>query len=167
MKLIFLDVNGVLNNDELKAKLRRKGVTDIDKHYDNKSLDYLKDLVSVSDAKIILTSEIRKKGHKSPEYKNLKNKLASKGLSIYDEIDTNVDIPVIGVSKYINYIQMSGTRVEAYVILDDDPTNAPDKHYVLTRSGNDSKDGFTRKHLMEAMKILMGEDYIHVEGGQI
>ena len=56
MKLIFLnDVDGVLNNTELIDKLKRKGKTgNLKDHFDNKSLDLLKELVNVSEAKIVI-----------------------------------------------------------------------------------------------------------------
>lgn len=164
MKLIFLDIFGVLTNQENNEKLHRKGKYPFCA-IDLKSLNLLKELINVTGAKIILTSKLRKDFSK--EAKNVKNKLKSEGIEIYDNIFEDLPSRKDEINKFIYCMSQSGNNIESYVVLDDENIMPDDEHLVLCRSGLDNKDGFTYKHFMKAIKILMGEDYIYVEGGKI
>ena len=169
MKLIFLNnVDGVLNNTELIDKLKRKGKTgNLKDHFDNKSLDLLKELVNVSEAKIVIiqSSEF---DTDSPRMKNLKNKLKSKDLEIIGVVEDNGSDLYHRIYNYITFVEDNGNPVIDFVILSSDDITNEIREYkdklVITRSGIENKDGFKYKHFMKAVKILMGESYLYVEG---
>lgn len=165
MKFIFLGVNGVLNNNELKKKLSKRGINS-DYHYDKKSIDLLKRLINVSDAKVVLLSSVKKSVKDSKEFDMIINKLETKGIYIHKFFTGEIDNPELEISEYLSSFSMVGVSVDSFVILEENDsglTNYKD-NLVLTRSGIDNKDGFKHKHFMKAIKILMGENYLYTEG---
>lgn len=169
MKLIFLNnVDGVLNNTELIDKLKRKGKTgNLKDHFDNKSLDLLKELVNVSEAKIVIIQSGEFVSN-SARMKNLKNKLKSKDLEIIGAVEDDGSDLYHRIYNYITFVENNGNPVIDFVILSSDDITNEIREYkdklVITRSGIENKDGFKYKHFMKAVKILMGEGYLYVEG---
>lgn len=169
MKLIFLNnVDGVLNNTELIDKLKRKGKTgNLKDHFDNKSLDLLKELVNVSEAKIVIIQSGEFVSN-SPRMKNLKNKLKSKDLEIIGAVEDDGSDLYHRIYNYITFVENNGNPVIDFVILSSDDITNEIREYkdklVITRSGIENKDGFKYKHFMKAVEILMGESYLYVEG---
>lgn len=171
MKLIFLNnVDGVLNNTELIDKLKRKGKTgNLKDHFDNKSLDLLKELVNITGGEIVVLSNDKFDIDDSVRMKNLKKKLKGKGLDIWGTLKDEInDDLYTKIYHYIGYAEEGNKTVTDFVILSSDDITDEIREYkdklVITRSGIENKDGFKYKHFIKALKILMGENYLYVEG---
>lgn len=105
MKVIFLDVDGVLNS----VKDRYSHVLENDIH-----LQLLSDLVHASGAKIVLSSSWRK----IPSLLEiLKYRLGQYGIEIYSSTRS---IPGTRGTEIKDWIKHSNEPIESFVILDDD-----------------------------------------------
>ena len=160
MKVIFLDVDGNLNNEYSRS--RCQGYIGID---DDK-VALLKQIVDATDAKLVLSSTWRlgynKEGHrleKMGEY--LKKKLAKQGLSIYD---VTPDFGRMGYPRGEEILDwlVKHPDVDRYVILDDE-------EYDFYQIGSEITDfwiqtdyysrqgGLQQEHVDRAIEILNGE----------
>ena len=167
MKIIFLGVDGVLNNSEIKKKLAKKGAYDFNKCYSDKSLDLLKRLVDVSNAHVVITSSLRS-DIKDLKWRTLKNKLKSKEIPIYGVTGIfDGKSRESEIHEYMKQLSLTGSHIESFVILDngEHELSSYKNNLVITRSGvSGDKDGFKHKHFIKAMKILMGENFLYTEG---
>lgn len=184
MKVIFLDIDGVLNSD---AMLKRKpypnchGLTGIDKY----AVKKLKAIVEATDAKIVLTSswkksfDIFKRNNYKVIYsyiiehgfyyveelefagvfgKYLSNKLYEEKLKVFDTTSKaeygNSDKRGTGILNYIKENQ-----VDNYVILDDEIfADYREKPEILNHLVlTDFLVGLTDEDVNKAIKILKGE----------
>lgn len=59
MKVIFLDIDGVLNSDEYIDKIKGSMVKGIESHVDINKIKLLKEAVEATGAKIVLSSSVR------------------------------------------------------------------------------------------------------------
>lgn len=163
MKVIFLDIDGVLNGDKLYDLFPEETYL-----VDDNSLKRLAKLVELTDAKIVLSSS----WSLCFEYNNndvvpvfhggyyLLNKLKSVGLSIHDIFD---DSYVFKRDKFI-YDYITKHQIDNFVILDDELFNYEkygllDK-LVYTTFGDESTsyedEGFIESKFNEALSILKG-----------
>ena len=121
MKLIFMDVDGVLNNSETAARAP-SGNTGIE----DKLVQKLAHIVGETDAKIILTSDWKIEWEEfefccSEDAKYLNRKLKKQGIKItsktYDEhvYDTYFEDRGKGIHKFLDKVQ----NLETYVVIDD------------------------------------------------
>lgn len=151
-KVIFLDIDGVLNDEETNATTPsgHVGIRD-------KKVKLLKKIVEATDAKVVISSDWRLCDHAiDKDYKYLRNKLKYVG-----------NIEIYGTTPNINW-QHRGAEirrwlqdnptVKDYVILDDIEFNdfyPKDfyKHVVIT----DFYYGLTEEDVDEAIHILNGE----------
>ena len=118
MKIIFLDIDGVLNTSQSKSRCGMwLGI-------DNFRVRYLKNIIEASGALIVLTSTWGMK-YKVGAYiqdnqvgKYLNNKLRRHGLKIYDKIDDFIpwNHRGLAIQKWLN----AHPDVTDYVILDDE-----------------------------------------------
>ena len=150
-KIIFLDVNGVLDSFENTEKMRAESS---DHYFDEKCLQNLAVLVSATDAYLVITSEWR-------HNKELRNRLLEK-LAMYN-LDTRVvgDTPQVeGVRTFSSYIDR-GLEIQDYlyqnpcdsfVILDDIIWNLNrfKDNLVLTHP----RYGLTEEDVEKAINIL-------------
>ena len=111
MKVIFFDVDGVLNSEEYLNSVIGINVTGIAREVDMEKVKLLKQAVNKTGAKVVMTSSIRL----SPIGRDLKEVLQREGM-------------LVGVTPFINeergkeikaWIKMNG-GVEDFVILDDE-----------------------------------------------
>ncbi|MGN0394383.1 MAG: HAD domain-containing protein [Coprococcus sp.] len=119
MKVIFFDVEGVLNSNKFVCN-------GTGEHIDRKNVANLKAIVKATDAKLVLTSDWRaaiyKDADTKPQIKELLDKLNEAGLEIYgitpgaSEIKEKYDDygRVFEVKSYIK-----NNNVENFVIIDD------------------------------------------------
>ncbi len=140
MKVIFLDVDGVLNSrqDGNSIKLRT------DSH-----LRLLREIVKATDAKIVLSSSWRVGPSKA--IRNLNNRLAEYGLEIMDST------PLLPGSscrddEIRQWLSDNGQSVENFVILDDDADmlEFTDTNLVQT----DSEFGLQEKDVGRCIEML-------------
>lgn len=164
MNIIFLDVDGVLNNNRTPDRSPKNYIGVEDKFIDN--LEYI---VNETGAEIVLSSdwkfEYDKDGHHDTDMLYLIERLSEHGLSIMDI--TTGDSRGSGLSgrgSEIAYWLMSniGKHVKRWVILDDNlfadfKNEEIKKHLVLTvteRPDGSYQKGLTRELAEDAVYIL-------------
>ena len=153
MRVIFLDVDGVLNSNSFAEKMfNEQGVRvfyeDI---LDKRAIACLKQIVSATDAMIVLSSSWRK----IPKARaRLVEQLSEYGLSIHS------DTPYTGkergddITAWLN--RHKDIDIESYVILDDDSDmNVHMKHLVHTSFYGW---GLETMHIQYAVDILMNSE---------
>lgn len=157
MKLIFLDIDGVLNNENSKA-IAPSGCAGVD----DKLTKNLASIIVETDAKIVLTSDWKIGWESIDDYcsedaKYLNRKLRKYGMRIssktYDDhvYDSFFEDRGKGIHNFLEKVQ----NVEAYVVIDDHTfTDFDDEikaHLVLT----DYRTGLTDSDAEKAIDILM------------
>ena len=160
MRVIFLDIDGVLNN--IKTKENFRGYIGIDE----KNLQALKSFIDESnkedETKIVLSSSWRlgldKNGDSIPfHYKYLIQRLASVGLSIYDETpetDKGTFYRGFEIKSWVathKDLNITGILVLDDICFSDFKTHGITKQFVQT---SDYKGGFTEKHFKNAFKTI-------------
>ena len=172
MKVIFLDIDGVLNHSECQNEI-----------VDPKKIILLKKLVKLTNAKIVLSSSWRRKYDKDgnlvddTSYKIIKKILKKYDLEIYSEIENYISNEVISNEITINEILNSNTddndraiyivkwlnnhpEVTSFVILDDfggwTKYNLTD-HVIRT---NYWGGGLKDNHINEAINIIVTPNII-------
>ena len=160
MRVIFLDIDGVLNYD---GSTSRNGIY---LGIDNKRMRYLRNIVLQTDAKIVLTSTWRE-FYKIGAYKQdtrtgiyLNNKMRRHGLEIYDKVSE--EVPWNHRGEAIKLWLDQHPDVEAYVVIDDEifrDYNDYDimPHLIKTCSNlTDKLSGLTERLTFAAVAILQG-----------
>lgn len=157
VKLIFLDIDGVLNCSTTKDRcLFYTGVED-------KKIGFLKQIVGATKAKIVLISSWRYTWYKEKKLKSnqdelatyLDERLAKQELSIFDKIDDEAISRGKGILNYISQLNNQGIDVDDFVILDDefsDYISARLLRYLVQTSYKDG--GLKQKHVSKAIDIL-------------
>lgn len=128
MKIIFLDIEGVLNTKETYERMYKACgyTTMIDLEIDKFRLNYLKKIIEETDAKIVLSSSFRyyftKENNqllpKMIKGKKLYETFMNYGIEIYDVTPTTTG----SREKQIKEWLLNNEDVESFVIIDDDPT---------------------------------------------
>lgn len=153
MKIIFLDVDGVLNNINYTKKCYKKnGKKSMSMYctpFDPKCLKNLAKIVKKTGAKIVLSSTWRI--YKSHIYV-LEARLAEYGLRIYDKTDNINMIRGVEIKEWLK----SHRDIENYVVIDDEEYNLSNfidnKHLVIV----DSNYGLTFGDRIRAINKLKG-----------
>ena len=158
-KVIFLDVDGVLNCHSTKDKCG--GYIGID----DKKVSLLKEIVDATGAIIILVSSWKEWWTNNPRYKStqdematyLDEKLAKQGLIIRDKTrDGNSFRRGKGILRFIEMQKEIGIDIRKYVILDDEMFD-----YLETKMTRHlirisfEQNGLEEKHVIKAIKILL------------
>ena len=152
MKVIFLDIDGVLNCGSTEARCGYYLGIDDDK------VQRLRRIVDATGAKIVLTSTWKDGWDR--EYKEdqdalanyLDRKLKAEGLRILDKTDDEHHDRGAGILRWIE-----GRPVESFVILDDCLFDYNEmgllQHLVETTEGTDDG-GLQNEHVQRAIEIL-------------
>ncbi len=152
MKIIFLDIDGVLNCDSTAERVPNTLIIGIDP----KLLANLKTLVDTTGAVVVLSSSWRLMrdmfGNSSNKlYQYLEEQLANVGISIYDQIDRDISESYRGLLiKHWMYDE----NVEAFVILDDDCFDYEKQGLKDNWVHTTYDKGFTERKLQDALNIL-------------
>ena len=163
MNHIYLGIDGVLNNEELKKKLKRKGKANlINEKFDDKSMNLLFKLCKITNSSVTILH-----GTESNDItvKKACQKIKGEQIDIISTIET-----ITSASDTLSdLLYLDSDSYDNFVIIDSEDkgytSNVKTKdNFVLTRSGIDRKDGFTHKHFIKSLHILMGENYIYEEG---
>ena len=127
MKVIFLDIDGVLNTKETYDSIYRSGrmLSLYDIPLDSFRLEYLKTIVEETGAKIVLSSSFRhffmREGEQlvpiSLKGRKLYNIFFKYGIDIFDVTPTDGEIREDEIKMWLS----SHANVEDFVIIDDDP----------------------------------------------
>lgn len=137
MKVIFLDVDGVLNSsqDGFTIKLGT-----------NKHLELLKQIVEKTDAKIVLSSSWRI-SNKTKSF--IEAKLNEYGMSI---ISATPDLGSSRGEEIKRWLRETNDFIESFVILDDDSDM---DEYTRTKLVQTNRDiGLQETDVLKAIKIL-------------
>lgn len=156
MKLIFLDVDGVLNCSTTK---------DLCEFYtgiEDKKVAILKQIVDKTDAKIVLISTWRYTWNKENSLKSeqeelatyLDEKLEAQGLSIFDKIDNEAIGRGQGIIEFIDNLKINGFDVEQFVIIDDEMFDYKETKLTKYLIQTGYKEGLTKKHISKAVEKL-------------
>ena len=170
MKVIFLDVDGVLIHNE--------SLDGVNLHIDEENVKVLKEIVDKTDAKIVLSSAWRKEYNKDlpgkkNRYKVLENILNRNALQIYDRTpiikeqslpyEHQEDLQVINLSydpkttraAEINSYIENHEEIESFLILDDENHEWEyfgfENNWIHT---DPSKGALQKHHIPQAIEIL-------------
>ena len=128
MKIIFLDLDGVLNTSETYKKIyykyKQTGILDVE--IDEFRLEYLKEIIDKTNAKIVLSASSRNSFKKENDKIIPQNKKAQKiydlfnkyGLEIYDITPSvyNVNDRELQINEWL-----LNKDIECFIIIDDEP----------------------------------------------
>lgn len=141
MKVIFLDIDGVLNGNCYTPENNNAGVL-----IDNARLKLIKQIVDATDAKLVLSSSWKEHWEIDTDKcdetgKEMNSSFADEGLSIYDKTTTHQG----NRKKEIIEWMKTHSDVKNFVVIDDSPFEEDDlkDHFVLTsqiRYGIDEDD---------------------------
>lgn len=161
MKLIFLDVDGVLNYENCSASVNGYYGVEPEK------VSLLKKIVEKTGAKIVLTSTWRREikrgapleAQDNPFAIELMSKLAAEGLKIYDYTPADNDDyeRADQIERLMKEYRHNGQQIDSFVVLDDvvfpDFVTLFDDHLVIT----DYETGLTEGDVDVAVEILGGK----------
>ena len=159
MKIIFLDVDGVLNCRGTKA--RCEGFTGIDK----KKVALLKQIINSTDAKVVLSSTWRLGYVKSYDgYDNmqhskkyLERKLREQDIFVYGVTPDLGRMGYLRAEEIKAWIMKQSEEITNIVIMDDEDFMW-DKHnltrYWVQSSYDDRNGGINQEHVDKAIRIL-------------
>ena len=146
MKVIFLDIDGVLNTSETFIERRknyeRTGVFNLE--IDEFRLEYLKRIIDITGAKIVLSSTWRHFFKKENDKvlptilkgKKLYDMLMRYGIEIYDKIPTTMGSREEQIQSWL----LNRDDINNFVIIDDEPNmfkELLDKLIITSKVNND------------------------------
>ena len=154
MKVLFLDLDGVLNTFTSR---RRKGLSYYSDIIDEDKLRHIKEIVKKTECEIVLTSSWRKYWNNRGTQidsagKAIQNAFNSLGLTIYSK--TPVIENAYRNQEIVSWLKNNG-MVEQYVILDDKDFQWSEdlrRHWVACSD----ETGFTATQIDVAVNILNG-----------
>ena len=154
MKIIFLDIDGVLNSEMYEAS--RKDDCG-DGYIDLSRVKLLADIVNATDAKIVLISSLRLDWNKNPDLcgkdgKYINQCLAKYGLSIMDKT------PYFSLfterrKEVLSWLLDHQSEVERFVIIDDMKDGWGELDYRVVNT-NPQGYGLVEAHVEKAIELL-------------
>jgi len=154
MKIIFLDIDGVLNSRVYDRKRNWNEQTDIDET----RLPLIKEIVDATDAKIVLSSTWRQHWDKDPNRCDVDGRYINKtfakfGLAIFDKTPYlgNTALRREEISKWLKETEQD---IEAFVIIDDYRYGWGDLSDHFVKTDPNFRMGIEKEHVERAIKIL-------------
>ena len=164
IKVIFLDIEGVLNTKETYERVYKilGHTTMIDVEIDKFRLEYLRHIIDNTGAKIVLSSSFRyffKKENDKVLPITLKGKkiydiLMRYGIEIYDKTPNTMGSREAQIQNWL----LNRDDIESFVIIDDDPTEFDQLLDKLVQTCK-----VRRNYLLSFMKESIGLCERHVE----
>lgn len=154
MKVIFLDIDGVLNSAQYRAEIANKRLTmpEIEREIDRKPLSILKNIINETGARIVVTSSMRK----TTQFKDFKEYVSHEGIRIHDVTLDFGDAGMHRGEEIREWIQKHEEELEEYVILDDDTFKdfGEDLMAHLVQPSMWTTRGLEQTHANQAIKLL-------------
>lgn len=157
MKVIFLDIDGVLNNQQTNAKTP-VGFIGIN----NSLLKRFSKLVKETNARIVLSSTWKKEWHRDERFctedgKYMVKKFRQQKLLIFDKIkDVNGRLSLRGAS-IMQYLE-NHPEVEEWVVIDDDEFDFAKYPEIMDRFVHtDNLKGLVEDDVQKAIGLLLKE----------
>lgn len=157
MKVIFLDIDGVLNSREYDRKRDKSKLTNVDET----RLPLVKQIVDETGAKIVLSSTWRQHWEKNPadceeDGVYLNEIFARAGLEIYDKT------PFLGIcanrrDEVKSWLDTARENIERFVIIDDYAFGWGDLWDYYVKTNPNFGLGLEEDHVKNAVLILNGE----------
>ena len=170
MKVIFLDIDGVLNTSETFNKDFYKSYRTMDYkiEIDKFRLEYLKEIIDKTEAKIVLSSSFRRFFEKENgiivprtiKGKKLYDLFYQYGIIIYDVTSTNFSKREEQIKEWLAIKE----NIESFIIIDDEPSMFFDLYHRLIQTSKvrrsqvlmhmDDCTGLCQKHIRLAVDML-------------
>ena len=157
LKLIFLDIDGVLNGSSTKERIERYvGV-------DSNKLSLLKQILDATNAKIVLVSTWKEYWYKEPQRKKkqdflanyLDKRMSEFNLKISDKTDNYYMVNRgEGIKEYIANLKHLGIEVSNYIIIDDEIFDYLSTKMTKKLVRTSFKNGLQEKHVKKAIAML-------------
>lgn len=154
MKIIFLDIDGVLNSRAYDRKRNWNGQTDIDET----RLPLIKEIVDGTAAKILLSSTWRqhwnKNSNRCDEDGLYINKTFAKfGLAIYDKTP-DLGITALRREEISKWLNETEQEIESFVIIDDYRYGWGELSKFFVKTEPNFRLGIEKEHVEQAITIL-------------
>ena len=176
MKVIFLDVEGVLNTNETRERVYKKyGYNPLmDLEIDEFRLTYLKEIIDKTEAKVVLCSSLRRFFVKEEDEvlpitlkgKKLYDKLLKYGIQLYDITPVTDDIKEEQIKSWLS----TNEDVNSFIIIDDDPLQFDEYQDRLIQTSEKRQNyllsfmkfsiGLCEEHIGQAIEMLNNKNKI-------
>ena len=156
MRVIFLDIDGVLNEDTTPTRTKSRVV-----FIDEEKLLRLKRIVDTTNAKIVLSSTWRY-DREDPRYNGDFLELQEAFQKVGLEFHSYTPVDAVGIRRGMEikaWLGLHRSEVERFIILDDDLFDFEERgllpHLIKTEFGDG---GLTEELAQEAISLLLKED---------
>lgn len=156
MKVIFLDIDGVLNSRAYDRVRNWNEQTDIDET----RLPFIKEIVDATDAKIVLSSTWRQHWEKDQSLcdgdgRYINETFAKFGLSVYDKTP-DLGIHASRREEINTWLTDTAERIEAFVIIDDYRYGWGNLSEHFVKTDPNFRLGIEKEQVSQAIEILNG-----------
>ena len=154
MKILFLDIDGVLNSRAYDRKRNWNEQTDIDET----RLPLIKEIIDATDANIVLSSTWRKHWNKDSnrcdvDGRYINRTFAKFGLSIYDKTP-DLGVTALRREEISKWLKETEQDIESFVIIDDYRVRLGNLSEHFVKTDPNFRMGIEKDQVEEAIKIL-------------
>lgn len=157
MKVIFLDIDGVLNSDKYWEMILpyEKQMTEMESEIDIECLNNLKKIVNITKAKIVITSTWKKINRKYEEFKKY---MIQNGIIIYDKTPDSLQSSINRGEEIRAWLEEHKDEVDDFIIIDDEIySDFNELEERLVKTDFYKERGIEKKHVEKAIDML-GKD---------